>query len=252
LVPHRLEPPRNPATTPFCFARVGALAFLVLCNRLVAISMAVGMSLWRGERMRPIAPLRSYATVALTNFVATYCQYEGTRRHAGGVGVVRASLTPRRLAPLGRPPFAALKYVSFPTQTLGKCGKVIPVMVIGTVMDKKNYTARDYAVAAVLVAGSFLFLTTGVRRQRRPPPRRWRTVADLPSHPLRSVVVADHPSQARRGVRLGLRLDADGGLPAGRRPDVDDAGAHVPRLRDVDLQPDALHQHLLGRPEHPR
>jgi len=75
---------------------VGVSAFLVLCNRLVAISMAVGMSLWRGERMRPIAPLRSYATVALTNFVATYCQYEGTRRNSCGDSVLCASLTSRR------------------------------------------------------------------------------------------------------------------------------------------------------------
>jgi len=55
-------------------------------------------------------------------------------------------------------------------------------MIIGTVMDKKNYTARDYVVAAVLVAGSFLFLTTGVWRRRQPLPHCWRNVADLSSH----------------------------------------------------------------------
>jgi solute carrier family 35 (adenosine 3'-phospho 5'-phosphosulfate transporter), member B2 len=52
-------------------------AFLVLCNRLVAILLAVSLTLANGERFAPVAPLTSYATVALTNFVATYCQYEG-------------------------------------------------------------------------------------------------------------------------------------------------------------------------------
>ena len=59
----------------------------------------------------------------------------------------------------------ALKYVSFPTQTLGKCGKMVPVMVIGSMIDKKSYTLRDYGLALTLTLGCFLFLLTGVRRE---------------------------------------------------------------------------------------
>jgi hypothetical protein len=40
---------------------------------------------------------------------------------------------------------------------------MIPVMVIGAVVDKKGYTVRDYALAFVVTAGCFLFLFTGVR-----------------------------------------------------------------------------------------
>ena len=86
-------PPPSPAPTPPPALRpctaptrtrararapsVRATAFLVLCNRLVAITMAVSMILLRRERFVPVAPLSSYLVVALSNFVATYCQYEG-------------------------------------------------------------------------------------------------------------------------------------------------------------------------------
>ena len=53
--------------------------------------------------------------------------------------------------------------MSFPTQTLGKCGKMVPVMVIGAIADRKSYTFRDYALALLLTFGCFLFLLTGVR-----------------------------------------------------------------------------------------
>lgn len=55
-----------------------------------------------------MAPIYSYAAVSLSNIVATTCQYE------------------------------ALKYVSFPVQTLGKCAKMFPVMVWGYFILKKR------------------------------------------------------------------------------------------------------------------
>ncbi len=51
------------------------------------------------EELRPVAPPYAYAAISLSNVVATFCQYE------------------------------ALKHVSFPVQTLGKCAKMIPVMI---------------------------------------------------------------------------------------------------------------------------
>lgn len=80
-------------------------AFLVLMNRLVASALAftviVATYFWSGDKtkgvvrgLRGVAPFYAYCGVSFSNITATWCQYE------------------------------ALKYVNFPTQTLGKTGKV--------------------------------------------------------------------------------------------------------------------------------
>jgi len=56
------------------------------------------------ESLRNVAPLSAYLSISVSNTGATFCQYE------------------------------ALKYVSFPTQTLGKCGKTIPVLILGNLI----------------------------------------------------------------------------------------------------------------------
>ena len=60
---------------------------------------------------------QQYAAVSVSNVVATTCQYD------------------------------ALKYVSFPVQTLGKCAKMIPVMIWGRLILQKRYNLREYALA---------------------------------------------------------------------------------------------------------
>jgi solute carrier family 35 (adenosine 3'-phospho 5'-phosphosulfate transporter), member B2 len=60
-----------------------------------------------GEPVNPAAPMTSYAAISVSNVVATFCQYE------------------------------ALKYVSFPVQTLAKTAKMIPVMIWGTIIMRK-------------------------------------------------------------------------------------------------------------------
>ncbi len=55
-----------------------------------------------------MAPAYGYAAVSLSNVVATTCQYE------------------------------ALKYVTFPLQTLGKCAKMLPVMLWGSLILRKR------------------------------------------------------------------------------------------------------------------
>lgn len=84
-----------------------------------------------GEGIRPVAPLWNYCAVSLSNVVATFCQYE------------------------------ALKYVSFPVQTLGKCAKMIPVMMWGSLIMKKTYKPKDYVVAALITLGCTIFMLTG-------------------------------------------------------------------------------------------
>eukprot|EP01108_Squamamoeba_japonica_P005967 TRINITY_DN4806_c0_g1_i1.p1 TRINITY_DN4806_c0_g1~~TRINITY_DN4806_c0_g1_i1.p1 ORF type:complete len:374 (+),score=87.50 TRINITY_DN4806_c0_g1_i1:43-1122(+) len=107
-------------------------AFLVLNNRLVTMCVAILLALWKGESTRPIAPLFAYGGVSLSNFIATWCQYE------------------------------ALKSISFPTQTLGKCGKIIPVLVLGTLgLGAKKYGKQDYIQGFLVTAGCLVFMLTG-------------------------------------------------------------------------------------------
>ena len=81
--------------------------------------------------MRPKAPLYSYAAVSASNVLATTCQYE------------------------------ALKHVTLPVQTLGKCAKMIPVMVWGVLILRKSYGTKDYSRALLVTAGCTIFLMSG-------------------------------------------------------------------------------------------
>ncbi|XP_020674121.1 UDP-galactose/UDP-glucose transporter 5B-like isoform X2 [Dendrobium catenatum] len=73
--------------------------FLVLCNRIITSAVSGGVLLISEKTLIPAAPMHKYCAVSLSNILTTTCQYE------------------------------ALKYVSFPVQTLAKCAKMIPVMV---------------------------------------------------------------------------------------------------------------------------
>lgn len=107
-------------------------ALLVTINRLVSILFALVLLRIQQEPLSPAAPLRLYCYVSISNFLATFCQYE------------------------------ALKYVTFPMQTLGKCGKMIPVLLIGSLFYKKSYPLKQYLMALLVTLGCTIFLTTGV------------------------------------------------------------------------------------------
>lgn len=81
--------------------------------------------------VRPAAPLHAYAAVSASNVLATACQYE------------------------------ALRHVSFPVQTIGKSAKMIPAMVWGTLILRKTYRPREYALALTMTVGCSLFLAAG-------------------------------------------------------------------------------------------
>ncbi len=57
--------------------------------------------------------------------------------------------------------YESLKYVTFPVQTLGKCAKMIPVMLWGIVIMRKRYGAKDFGLAFCVTLGCTLFLLTG-------------------------------------------------------------------------------------------
>jgi adenosine 3'-phospho 5'-phosphosulfate transporter B2 len=106
--------------------------FLVMTNRLVTCSVnIVLLYFFARSEMAPVAPLYKYAAVSVSNVVATYCQYE------------------------------ALRYVSFPLQTLGKTAKMIPVMIWGYFISKKKYGVRDYAIAIGVTIGCAVFVMFG-------------------------------------------------------------------------------------------
>ena len=84
-----------------------------------------------GHPLAPACPAHKYGSVSLSNVVATTCQYE------------------------------ALKYVSFPVQTLGKCAKMIPVMIWGYAINGKTYKLADYLVACGVMTGCTLFAMYG-------------------------------------------------------------------------------------------
>ena len=74
------------------------------------------------------APLYKFAFSSVSNIISSVSQYE------------------------------ALKFVSFPVQTLAKCAKMMPVLFWGTIMSGKRYKVADYAAAVVVTLSCTLFL----------------------------------------------------------------------------------------------
>ncbi|KAG2310979.1 hypothetical protein Bca52824_022536 [Brassica carinata] len=128
--------------------------FLVFCNRLTTSAVSAGALLASKKLLDPVAPVYKYCLISVTNILTTTCQYE------------------------------ALKYVSFPVQTLAKCAKMIPVMascnilfpwrhlslaspflicmlsvqVWGTLIMQKKYKGFDYLVAFLVTLGCSVFI----------------------------------------------------------------------------------------------
>merc|ERR1712205_297442 len=105
--------------------------FLVMNNRCVSMIVAAVVLALKKGLVSPAAPIYSYGAVSASNVVATTCQYE------------------------------ALKYVSFPVQTLGKCAKMIPVMIWGYAINGKTYKVADYLIACGVMTGCTLFAMYG-------------------------------------------------------------------------------------------
>lgn len=53
------------------------------------------------------------------------------------------------------------RHISFPVQTLGKCAKMLPVMIWGIFILRKTYGFRDFGLALLITAGCTVFLLTG-------------------------------------------------------------------------------------------
>ncbi|EEF31273.1 UDP-galactose/UDP-glucose transporter 5B [Ricinus communis] len=102
--------------------------FLVFCNRITTSAVSAAVLLASKKALNPVAPIYKYCLISVSNILTTTCQYE------------------------------ALKYVSFPVQTLAKCAKMIPVMIWGTVIMQKRYKGMDYLLAFLVTLGCSVFI----------------------------------------------------------------------------------------------
>lgn len=102
--------------------------FCVLMNRVFAILTAFVLVLFTTGR--PTINRRKwldFALPALSNTLSSFGQYQ------------------------------ALRYVPFPFQTIAKSTKVIPVMLMGKLLNNKAYGWREYTEAALISVGVLLF-----------------------------------------------------------------------------------------------
>jgi len=118
-------------TTNYAGDRFPSAMFLIIVNRVVAIIAAVfAMAFRPTEETSWVAGAWCSASVpALTVLLGSWCQHN------------------------------SLLYITFPSQTVFKSSKIIPTMVLSTVVNSQKYTWREYVVAAVVtmsVTGFFL------------------------------------------------------------------------------------------------
>jgi len=115
-------------TKEYSTGRFPSATFCVFSNRALAVLVAAGMTLinHKGKLNIP-ASYFAFAPCALSNSLSSFGQYQ------------------------------ALRYVAFPLQTISKSTKVIPVMLMGKVLNKKTYPCVDYLEAAAISAGVALF-----------------------------------------------------------------------------------------------
>lgn len=119
-------------TREYTTGRFPSATFAVFSNRVLAVVVAGAVTMFRhnGKLSLP-APYYAFAPCALSNSLSSFGQYQ------------------------------ALRYVSFPLQTISKSTKVIPVMLMGKVLNKKTYPTIDYVEAVVISLGVSIFSLAG-------------------------------------------------------------------------------------------
>ncbi|GMT10835.1 hypothetical protein PFISCL1PPCAC_2132, partial [Pristionchus fissidentatus] len=103
--------------------------FLIFCNRIVALAVCVIVLGASWTRQPPhVPPFYKHAFTSFSNTMSAWCQYE------------------------------ALKYVSFPTQTICKASKVAATMVMGVIVRGQRYSLGESLCGAGITIGASLFL----------------------------------------------------------------------------------------------
>lgn len=110
--------------------------FCVFSNRVCAILLAMAL-VWHetGGTLSLGVPLHAFAPPSISNTLSSFGQYE------------------------------ALHYVSFPMQTLSKSTKVLPVMLMGTLLNNKSYPWVEYLEAILISFGVCIFALGGAPTQ---------------------------------------------------------------------------------------
>jgi len=138
--------------------------FCVFSNRVMAIMLgAVLMRIDQGNWTFS-APLYMFAPAAFSNTLSSYGQYE------------------------------ALHYVSFPLQTLSKSTKVIPVMLMGKILNGRSYPWVEYGEAVVISVGVSIFALGGTSKDGSPE-TAWQGVAMLLMYVLCDSFTAQYQSR---------------------------------------------------------
>ena len=100
---------------------------LVFINRLGGLFLSAAlMYIFKIEWY--YSPLWEYSIPSCANMLSSWCQYE------------------------------ALKYVSFPTQMIAKSFKMLPIMLMGILLNNKTYEAYEYVSAATVGFGLYVFI----------------------------------------------------------------------------------------------
>lgn len=117
-------------TKEYKMGKFKSSAFCVFGNRFFALFLALAIVLYNratSSKSLKDAPYYYYAPSSLSNSLSSWAQYE------------------------------ALKYVSFPTQVLSKSCKLIPVMLVGIVLNRKTYPMIEYLEAVAITVGVAMF-----------------------------------------------------------------------------------------------
>lgn len=102
---------------------------LVFLNRLGGFVIS-GVMLFAFKPPSTKAIVYEFSFPSVSNMLSSWCQYE------------------------------ALKYVSFPTQMLFKCFKLVPIMLMGKLLGNKTYPTYDYIVSFLIGFGIAIFMVS--------------------------------------------------------------------------------------------
>ena len=114
-------------TTEYETGKFPSATFCVFSNRVLAIVVAAAVMVYQHGCVSVPAPMWAFAPCSLSNSLSSWGQYQ------------------------------SLHYVSFPLQTLTKSTKVIPVMLMGKLLNNKKYAWVEYAEAACISLGVAMF-----------------------------------------------------------------------------------------------
>ena len=115
-------------TTTYSGGKFESSNFLIFYSRAVGVLIAFIVTRSQNNLPRLKAPFYKFSFTSLSNVLSSFCQLE------------------------------ALKYLSFPSQVLGKSSKMIPVMIMGKVISGKTYPAYEYMIAVAIIIGVSTFV----------------------------------------------------------------------------------------------